>query len=480
MNEHSKMRITPNPVLLCRTTLLLSAALLPIVVTGQDEQKEPPALLMPRAEENYAYLNSPATYRPAFGDPLKYISLFGDKNAYLTLGGQYRARFESFTNKDWSDNNEHYYSQRLAVYASLELGNAIRFFGELYHGYTTSEDRFLEDDDIDLHQGFVEITPLSTQDASLSLRLGRQEFGFGASRLTGIREGPNMRRSFDVARVIYRFKKSSFNLLYGKEVNPQPGAFDNESNLFGESEIGNPVFWGLYTQGPSPIQGGMLDLYYLGFNSVFSTFSDVQGEETRHSLGIRSSGSLGDFSYNTELIYQFGTIGDSDISAFNLEADWKYQVASTRWKPTIGVKLDFSTGDRTLADGKVQTFNPLFVNPAIYSLAAVNTPANITSFHPNLTVLPIDRVSVYLDYALFYRTQETDGFYSPPRFQTRPADGITPKHIGDVVGLQINYEINRNVSFDLRSSYFIAGAFIEATGSLENTFYIAPTLSFKF
>ncbi|MEM6380371.1 MAG: hypothetical protein AAF705_19435, partial [Bacteroidota bacterium] len=54
------------------------------------------------------------------------------------------------------------------------------------------------------------------------------------------------------------------------------------------------------------------------------------------------------------------------------------------------------------------------------------------------------------------------------------------KHIGDVVGLQANWEINRNISFDLRSSYFIAGKFIEATGDAENTLYIAPTLILKF
>jgi len=122
----------------------------------------------------------------------------------------------------------------------------------------------------------------------------------------------------------------------------------------------------------------------------------------------------------------------------------------------------------------------MFVNPAIYSLAAVNTPSNLTSFHPNLTIFPSEGVSIYMDYALFYRTRANDGLYTPPRFPLREPNGVDEKHIGDVVGMQANWEANRNVSFDLRVSYFIVGKFIEATGSAENTFYIAPTISLKF
>jgi len=133
-----------------------------------------------------------------------------------------------------------------------------------------------------------------------------------------------------------------------------------------------------------------------------------------------------------------------------------------------------------VGDDKVQTFNPFFVNPALYSLAAVNTPANSTSLHPNFTVYPAKGISIFVDYALFYRTQANDGLYAPPRFLSREANGLTEKHIGDVLGLQFTYEINRNISFDIRSSYFIAAKFIEATGESENTFYVAPTANFRF
>jgi hypothetical protein len=216
------------------------------------------------------------------------------------------------------------------------------------------------------------------------------------------------------------------------------------------------------------------------YQSAFSSFNDVMGKENRHTVGLRSNGRIGKLSFNTELIYQFGQLASSEISAFNFETDWQYQLSQRSWLPKLGLKLDFSSGDKQSGDGKIQTFNPLFVNPAIYSLAAVNTPANISSFHPNFSFSPIKKLRVYLDYAVFYRSQENDGLYAPPNFQTRKTNGIKEKHIGDVIGLELQYRFNRNIFFNLRSSYFIAGNFIKASGPAKNTFYIAPTLSLKF
>ncbi|MEO0338289.1 MAG: alginate export family protein, partial [Bacteroidota bacterium] len=220
--------------------------------------------------------------------------------------------------------------------------------------------------------------------------------------------------------------------------------------------------------------------YYLGFHSNQSAFSDVVGKETRHSFGLRSFGAFGKFSYNTELILQIGELAESNILAYNLESDWKYSFSNFKWKPKIGLKLDWSSGDATAADGKIGTFNPMFVNPGLYSLAAINTPANLTSLHPSITVFPLPKLIIYMDYAFFYRTKAADAFYSPPRFISRPGMEENSKHLGDALGIQIKYEFNRNLSFDLLSSYFLPGKFMEETGEAENIFFMAPTLNFRF
>ena len=438
-------------------------------------------ILALRAEESYAFLqNKDSLSNPKMLlQPLKWISL--DKNIHLTLGGEYRPRIEHYTNRDYTQEDETFYSQRLSLHASLSLGAKIRFFGEIYHGYASSGHELLESDEIDLHQAFLEWKIFQNKKGLISLRLGRQEIGYGASRLIGIREGPNMRRSFDMARLILTKDKGTLNIIYGRETSVNFKAFDNDSFIF-HKQSNNPILWGAYWQHPLHSNIRFIDLYYFGFRSNVARFNDVLGEELRHSVGVRSFGRLGRFSYNTEFTYQFGKLGGSSIAAFNLETDWQYQLAKGAWKPTLGIKLDWSSGDTKVGDDKVQTFNPMFVNPAIYSLAAVNTPANIISVHPSFSFNPFKNFSVYIDYALFYRTEANDGVYSPPRFLTRPANGNAEQHIGDVLGLMVNYEINRNISFDLRSSYFIPGKFLKdaGAGATESTFYIAPTLSFKF
>lgn len=464
---------------------------LPLLVIGQVNEENtteekiklaPPAFQTNRANEEYSYLKKAESnpHEAGFADALKLIPLSQNEKIYFTLGGQYRPRFEYSSNLNYSQEGENYYSQRLNFHTNLVLGKFIRVYGEVYHGYTSDQQRLLETDDIDFHQVFVDAKIISSEKNNLSFRLGRQELALGASRLIGIREGPNMRRSFDMAKLTY--KKSNTNVIafYGKEVTPRFGAFDNEFNLFNK-ESTNPEIWGAGAQFPIKKLTGTNEVYYLGFRSKNAGFSDVFGEEVRHSVGLRRFGKISkSVSYNTEVVYQFGDLAGNTISALNIETDWKYKFSESKFGTTLGFKFDWSTGDKETGDNKVNTFNPLFVNPAIYSLAAVNTPANLTSFHPNITIQPMRDLSVYMDYAVFYRTTKQDGLYTPPRFQIREANGLSEKHVGDAFGIQVNYEINRNISLDLRSTYFIPGKFIKASGEAESIFYIAPTMSFRF
>ena len=104
----------------------------------------------------------------------------------------------------------------------------------------------------------------------------------------------------------------------------------------------------------------MNELYYIGFHANNTTLNDVTGDETRHSIGLRHFGKLGKrFNYNSEIVYQFGTHGNSNISAFDIETDWKYELINTSWKITPGLKLQYSSGDKTTEDGRINSFNPV-------------------------------------------------------------------------------------------------------------------------
>jgi hypothetical protein len=444
----------------------------------ESESSDVPPFEQMRAEEIYSFLENNDSVKLLLKS-LKWMPISRKRNVFLSVGGQYRPRFEYFNNINYTQQNQSYYSQRIALHANLNLGKYFRVFGELYHGATTDGEIFLQSDIVDWHQAFVEFKLSLKEKSSLSFRFGRQELNLGGSRFIGLREGPNIRQSFDLAKLRAVIDEIQILAFYGTYVNPNFEAFDNSFDLF-NSDLGDPTIWSLGARIPlTKKKKHSLDVYYVGFQSSQAKLNDVLGEENRHSLGVRSFGNAGKrWTYNTEVIYQFGDLARSDISAFNMETDWKY-LLKTEIRTLLGLKLDISSGDREQGDGLMQTFNPLFVNPAIYSLAGLNTPANLTSLHPNLTFI-FDKMTVFIDYAFFYRTSLNDGLYTPPRFLIREANGLSERKIGDTFGLQMIYQINRNISFDLRTTYFIAGDFINASGASENTFYIAPTLSFLF
>ena len=450
---------------------------------SEREKKEAPAFKLTRAEESYLYLkdkeNSP--FEKGIFDAIKYIPLHKNGNAYLSLGGQFRPRFEHYSNRFWlAEEDQNFYSQRLAFHSDLVLGKHLRLFGELYHGYTSHEEEFAEYDELDFFQAFVEIKIPIQEKQNLTLRFGRQEMGLGATRLVGIREGPNIRRSYDMARLIFSKNKTKIQGFYGKEVRPLFEAFDNEFSLFDEAAT-NPQLWGIYSQFPIKGVNGMNELYYLGFQVGNAFFSDVLGEEKRHTIGLRRFGKLGKhWKYNTEIIYQFGTIGNDDISAFSIDTDWHYELNETNWKWTPGLKLEYASGDKAANDGKNNSFNPMFVNPAYYSLAATITPVNILGIHPSLSAQPSEKLKLYIEWAIFWRASENDGLYRPTRFINRPANGVEAKNIGHQFGWKMQYEVNRNLSLDFDLSYFMAGDFLEESGEAENILHVAPTLSFKF
>lgn len=434
-----------------------------------------------RAAEDYSFLKDSS--KLTWNEALKYISLGASRNNYLSVGGSYRPRFEHFSNNNWvADNNENYYSQRLSLHTDWHIGERLRFFGELYHGYKTEGETIVQTDNLDWHQGFVEIN-LPINNNQLLFSFGRQEMKLGAGRLVDLRIGPNIRRSFDMGKVSLQANKLILDAFYGKEVQIGFEAFDNAFTLF-EEEATNPRLWGLIAQFPlatdvkSTHKG---ELYYLGFQSDFSGFNDIGGEEKRHSIGARSFGTINrKFQFNSELIYQFGDIAGNSIHAFNFETDWKYTLSPTKWRPTLGLKFDWSSGDKEAGDGRLNSFNPMFVNPSIYSLAAVNTPVNLLSIHPSFIFFPHKKILVNIEFATFFRSSRNDGLYAPSRFQIRVADGLSERHIGNVIGLFFKYTHNRYVNFDIRSSYFIAGNFVEASGSSSAIFQFAPTLNLQF
>ncbi len=446
-----------------------------------ENSNEMPRFKTPRAEESYSFLKEQTSESDNFWDWIKFIPLTEDNDFYVSFGGEFRPRFENYTNQKWiADEDNEFYSQRMALHANLQLGTSFRTFLELYHGYTDHKKVFAEYEDIDWHQRFIEYTSQIEANHNIKYRIGRQEIALGSARLVGIREGPNIRRSFDSIRVIQELADTKIEYFYGKEVRPEFGPFDNRSN-WSDSDASNPKLMGIYSQFVIPGDFGKNELYLLSFKVNQSQFNDVQGDEERHTIGLRRFGNIGEnFTYNSEIMYQFGDHAGNDIKAFNFETDWHYHFRQYGWKPALGLKLEWSTGDDEPADGEVNTFNPMFVNPAYYGLAKTVTPTNIISIHPSITVHPSENLQLYLEWASFERESRNDGLYRVTRFLSREASLGASKDVGEQIGFTLAYQFNRYWSFDFEASYFKAGKFLKESGDSENILHFSPTFRFRF
>jgi len=103
------------------------------------------------------------------------------------------------------DDQDGYLLQRYLFHVDLHAGQRFRFFGELKQltrRRTNRRSAPLDEDKLDVHQGFLEFVILEPREnSSLTLRIGRHEMAFGSGRMIDLREGPNVPLSFDGFRL---------------------------------------------------------------------------------------------------------------------------------------------------------------------------------------------------------------------------------------------------------------------------------------
>ncbi len=430
------------------------------------------------AEENYSILLQNDSLRNAsFFNQIKAVPLNKNKTIYLTLGGEFRPRWEHTDNKNWSNKatgDESFYSQRIMFHTDLYVGKRFRIFGQLTHGLVSlNEPVYIQSDHLDLHQAFVEFN-IPIQSTTLKIRVGRQELLLGSGRLMAFRDGPNSRRSFDMALVMLEGERHKSNLFFGREVKVPDGFFDNNA-------ADAPYTWGMGMNAKTEKYLGNSSVYYIGFNAKIVKYNEGSRPETRHTIGLRRWGNLGKrFKYNTELNYQFGKFGVKNISAFSIEGDWHYNLINTKFKPDLGAKLDYMSGDKNSGDDILGTFNPYFNNPAYFGLITQVAAMNMFDIHPSVKLQLTKKLCATTEADFYWRAQVNDGLYGGSKALLRASNNSKNRFIGWQSGLKLEYEINRHLKLSNETYYFVAGNFVKDTGDSQNTFYNGLTMWIGF
>ncbi|MDQ3582674.1 MAG: alginate export family protein [Pseudomonadota bacterium] len=218
-----------------------------------------------RYGEDYGYLRSPDARRDFF-DPIKYIPISSDGAAYLSLGGLLRERYEYQSNPLWGDGSQDrsgVFLQRYMLHADLHLSAHGRAFAQFQSALASGRrggPSPVDEDELDLHQAFADIALGIGGTLALTLRAGRQEMAYGSARLIDVRQGPNVRRSFDAARVLLHAGGWQVDGFAARPVLSGGGVFDSRRDP-------NQALWGVYGSGkPSGLRGAALDLYCLSLN----------------------------------------------------------------------------------------------------------------------------------------------------------------------------------------------------------------------
>lgn len=277
---------------------------------------------------------------------------------------------------------------RLLFSGDLHIGDSFRTLIQFsnHDVESASLSPGLDVDQVDLQQGFADLKTSVDQDSSLTFRGGRQEMRFGSDRLVDVREGPNIRLSFDGGRAIYQSPDLRVDAFAVKPVVPVPG-FDPGGDYFGAHYDQGTSFWGLYGVAPVRAVPGLNDdFYYLGIDRRNVTFDTDTASEERHTLGTRLWGGTGGWDYDTEGAFQFGEFGSRDIRAWTLSSDTGYTLQNVWAKPRLGLAADAASGGGPT--GPLKSFDPLFPKFAYFTEAAINAPINFIDVYPSVTIQP--------------------------------------------------------------------------------------------
>jgi len=421
-----------------------------------------------------------------FWDVLKFIPITQDQNVWLSLGGQVRERGEYFREylfgtKGAPEQSDGYLLSRFRLSADLHISPYFRVFAEGKSSLSTDRDllggrsnAFV--DTIDLQNGFADVMIPFGNQASVTLRGGRQELLFGAQRLVGPSDYTNVRRTFDGGQAIIRFHDWTITPFWAAFVVV-------DKYRFNESTSHQKLF-GIYGTGPLYFLPVNLDLYWLGVNNPTATFNGSTGRERRQTFGGRTWGKIGKTGLDFEIegAGQFGTVGDhdNDIAAWMLTTILGYSTPIASLSPRIYIEFDYASGDSN-AGGDVGTFNQLYATGHSF-LGYIDYIGrqNILSPSAGLTLSPIHSLTLSLQQYFFWRASDRDALYNKSGGVLRPGNTTTTRYIGAETDFFATYNFNRHILAYGGYSHFFTGDFIEKTGRDNDSdfFYLAIQYTF--
>jgi hypothetical protein len=453
---------------------LLSLSLLRLAAAADDDSPAPvvepparPAILFNRWQEDWSVLANPDVPKEPF-DNLKYISLSDqDPQTYLSLGANLRERFESNDATNFgvgTNRTANYDISRLETDADLRIAGQLQFFAQLQSDYAIDKDVHtpVDQDRLDLEQAFVTLTePLDG--GLLKVRLGRQQIGFDLQRFVSVRDGPNVRQSYDAAWVDYEYGKWRYITFYSHPVQ------DRDLRPFDDYSSPHLSYGGFRVE-RKVMQSASVEIYVSRFSQDDARFPSIIGNERRDIADVHFAGTHGPVDWDIEAMHQSGRIGIDDIEAWAFGSLGGYTFASIPWTPRLGLQVDAASGDKSPHDNQLNTFNPLFPNGYYVTLAGYTGFVNFIHLKPSITVHPLPRLKLMTAIGAQWRETTADAVYTQPDSAVAGTAGRAGQYTGTYGQFRGDYTLTEHVWLALEVVHFAVGEVIREVGGHDSNY----------
>lgn len=432
-------------------------------------------------DEDVQYLADTAC-RTSSLDSIQFIPLGAeDENHYLSFGFWIRERLEYVSNPNWSDHpaGDAYLMQRYFLHADLHLGDRFRLFGELasslLNGRNGGPRPGIDEEKMYLHQGFVDLGLWNSGHNSLTLRAGRQEVALGSENLVSTRDGRNIRRSLDGARLTWVKGDWTIDLLALRPVLDSTGYFDDPPN-HAES------FWAAYAVHPFRfLPRGKIDLYYMGLDNKSVPFDGKwTGREQRETIGTRLSGITEHWDYNDEFSFQFGSFRSYAIRAWALSTEHGYRIDLAPLKPRFGVRALALSGDQNPQSPTLGTFNSIYEKGPYFTYAELFARRNLIAVQPSATLNLSKSVSLLVDPVFYWRDSTKDGLYNIAGGVIVSGLASNARYIATQGSVKVHWQMTRNLGWFTEFGHFFPGEFLKESTPGRNINYWTGWFDIRF
>jgi hypothetical protein len=401
-------------------------------------------------------------------DDLKYIPLsLADPQTYLSFGADLRERFESNDALEFGVGGarpQSYVISRLEAHADLRIAGQAQVFVQLQSDFAPWKTLVapVDRDRLDLEQAFVAITE-PVGDGTFKFRVGRQQIAFDLQRFVSVRDGPNVRLSYDALWMDYETGLWRFTTFFSQPVqNRDIRAFDDHSSAhltYGGARLQRNL--GSY---------GELSATLSQFKQDDARFPSLSGNERRNVLDVRYAGSNSGFDWDVEAMGQEGRMAEEQIRAWAFGSRAGYRFADQTWSPRLGLQFDAASGDRDPHDRTLGTFNPLFPNGYYVTLAGYTGYTNFVHIKPSLTLKPTPSLMWMIAAAAQWRETTGDAIYAQPDVPVAGTAGRGGSFTGSYFQTRIDWQVTSHVALALEAVRFDVSRAVSSVGGHDGNY----------